>query len=107
MHCNQMSLFYLHAQANKISLSHAVVLIHTMPAYYFTHIHTHTLRIVSIWDSNIIAIGYIRSFPYRCSPQFLQQFGPSVFTVSCLAHACVKGGISSIWTFYKRLPCIN
>lgn len=58
-------------------------------------------------DSSIIAIGYIRSPPYRCSPLFLQQLGPSVFTVSCLAHARARRGISSIWTFYKRLPCIN
>lgn len=67
----------------------------------------HMMGIVSIWDSSIIAIGYIRSPPYRCSPLFLQQLGPSVFTVSCLAHARARRGISSIWTFYKRLPCIN
>lgn len=74
------------------------------PVYLFS---VHTMGIVSIWDSSIIAIGYIRSPPYRCSPLFLQQLGPSVFTVSCLAHARARRGISSIWTFYKRLPCIN
>lgn len=74
------------------------------PVYLFS---VHTMGIVSIWDSSIIAIGYIRSPPYRCSPLFLQQLGPSVFTVSCLAHARARRGVSSIWTFYKRLPCIN
>lgn len=48
-------------------------------------------RIVSIWDGDIIAIGYIRSLPYRCSPQFLQQLGPSVFNCELLSARLCGG----------------